>query len=646
MKLASEIIEWGKLKPYFDKTYQFNTIDIETIDNKLFLLGSIIGGKYSFVTKNFYDVFHRILIKSLQSNCDILTWSRYDNTHLLKLLLEPLLNTNKEDDIRYLLLKVGKISPIYEYRYKSFTIRIDNIIKDSMIFSLKSDYGEKWKRVVIYNLKNLYHTDLETTAKNYSIDFYSKLGVEYHLIDKTRYMTDFDYRNKVILANQLDNKVLIVIANKMLEDFKQITGVYPKSIFTNGSIARSYLLAWSGKQKEWDFKLQFKSNFYKSKKRDKLLDYSMKSYHGGKIESYILGYVKNAKVIDITSAYPYAMSKLPLITGKYKIKKGVQDLDNYFYAFIKCNIIIEDEDLIHPLIIPSPLNKANISPYGYIKDIVITKYEYDYLIKNNVDIKVIDYIGLESDNTIYPYHELVQELFDNRMLHNKTNKSLAEMYKTILNSLYGITFELTDVYEEFEESIEWVGYRAGDYFNPVVASYITAITRTYLSEVSYNIIQNGGKVYLNMTDSIIYDGKCTLDVFSDKKILGKFEAPEEVEDVIILGAGRYEYRNALNKKYTIKSRGFSVSIKDKAFYKDLELNEDLELDHRTFVTAFKATLNAYGYEKMGYLIDDKYKFNPFNLGGKRFIINKNVNLNQEYTKTKPVYLDKSLYDKI
>ena len=49
---------------------------------------------------------------------------------------------------------------------------------------------------------------------------------------------------------------------------------------------------------------------------------------------------------------------------------------------------------------------------------------------------------------------------------------------------------------------------------------------------------------------------------------------------------------------------------------------------------------------MGYLIDDKYKFNPFNLGGKRFIINKNVNLNKEYTKTKPVYLDKSLYDKI
>ena len=61
------------------------------------------------------------------------------------------------------------------------------------------------------------------------------------------------------------------------------------------------------------------------------------------------------------------------------------------------------------------------------------------------------------------------------------------------------------------------GYRAGDFFNPVIASYITAFIRTYLSEVSYNIIKNGGEVYLNMTDSIIYNGEITLDIFSKEK---------------------------------------------------------------------------------------------------------------------------------
>ncbi len=643
MKLASDIVEWGKIKPYFDKFYNFNSIDIETVENELFLIGSVVDNKYSYVLSNFFDNFHKILIKSLQNNRDILTWSRYDNTHLVKLLLSKIDDKNL---INQILLRIGKVSPIYEYQYKNFTIKIENIIKDSIIFSVKSSYGDKWKRVIIYNLKNLYHTDLLKTAKNYGFDYYSKMGIEYHIIDKERFKVDKEYFKGVIESNRLDNIILIDIANKMLEDFRTITGVYPKSIFTAGSIARSYLLAYTTNNTDFDFKLQFTANFYKSKKRDRLLDYAMRSYHGGKIESYVLGYIPEAKVIDISSAYPYAMSLLPKITGKYKEVKGSKGLENYFYAYIRCNIFIRDKNLIHPLIVPSPINKSNISPYGYIKDIVITKVEYDYLIKRNIDIEIIDYFGLESDNDIYPYNDLVNELFESRMLNNKSNKSLAELYKTILNSLYGITYELTDVYHEDEKgNINWLGYRAGDYFNPVIASYITAITRTYLSEVSQNIIDNGGKVFLNMTDSIIYNGNVTLDVFSDIKRLGTFEPPELVKDVIILGAGRYEYQSMLNERYVIKSRGFSVSVRDKAFYKDIELNSDIKLKHRTFVTSYKAT-QKYGYNKMGHLIDDEYSFNPFNLGGKRIILDRNINLNKSYTDTIPVYLDKSLYDNV
>ena len=52
------------------------------------------------------------------------------------------------------------------------------------------------------------------------------------------------------------------------------------------------------------------------------------------------------------------------------------------------------------------------------------------------------------------------------------------MFKTIINSLYGITFELTDVYKESDDDIYWTGYRAGDFFNPChLAIYITAITK-------------------------------------------------------------------------------------------------------------------------------------------------------------------------
>ena len=670
MKKASQIIKWGKVKPFFDKTYKFNTIDIETIEiyykngieftdydftrfhtdkdykkmivkqhnlkmeSELFLFGYTLEREHFTVFENFYEIFHDFIIYNVQHNKDVLTWSRYDNTHLIKMILsifEPV-------EIKQSLLRIGKISPICSYQYNDFTFVIENIIKDCVIIKVIDSNGAS-KNCTVYNLKNLYDTDLETTANNYKIDYYSKLGKEYHLIDKKCFETDTYYKSMVIKSNKLDNIVLLDIAKNMLNTFKTISGHLPKSIFTNGSLARSYSLANIGSAGSKN--LNFKMIYGKHELFSSLLDYSMKSYHGGKIESYVLGYLPKAKIIDITSAYPYAMSQLPKLTKKVIQSSDVTLIKDYYYVFINCEIRNEDMNLIHPVLVENPINKSNISPYGYMKA-VITKIEYDYMIKKGCDINVIDFIAIEHENE-YPYKKIVDELFLNRMKTKNTNISLSIMYKTILNSLYGITFELTDMYEEINNVITWAGYRAGDYFNPVIASYITALTRTYLSDVSHDIILNGGDVLLNMTDSIIYHGNTSLDVFSQEKILGKFEPPTLIKDVYILGAGRYEYRDEFSEKYTIKNRGFSVSIKDKSFYGNLQLNGEIELEHKTFVTSFKATTKKYQFEKMGYLIDDTYNINPFNLGGKRIIENRDVNLNKNYIKTKPVYLDEFIY---
>ena len=631
-KLANDIVKWGVIRPFFDKNYKFNSIDIETIENELFLFGYVNKGEYSFTLTNFFDTLHNFLIDSLRNGYNILTWSRYDNTHLLKLIFKDC------QDIKKTLLKIGKISPIYEYTYKNFTVSILNVIKDSIIFKF-NDNINKPKTITIYNLKNLFTKNLETTAHDYKIDWYSKMGQEYHIINKQRFNLDNEYKRLVIKSNELDNKVIIKIACIFLNDFKDITGYYPKSIFTAGSIARSYLLAYNKNGDQID--LHFRAMFTKSKKRDLLLDYAMKSYHGGKIESYILGYVKSGYIIDITSAYPYAMSKLPKPINKIYKGKGKRGLDTYFYAFIRCDIQIDNENLIHPVIMESPINKSNISPYGYLKNIIITKPEYDYMIKNGCKIKVYDYIATLHDDSIYPYKNLVNDLFNKRIeFKNNGDVSKSELFKTILNSLYGISYELTDVFKMVNGEIVWRGFRAGDYFNPLIASYITALTRTYLSDVSYNIIKNGGDVYLNMTDSIILNGKITLDVFSDKKILGKFERPEKIKDIIILGAGRYEYKSEFTNKYVIKNRGFNVSVKDKSFYSNLDLSDNVSIDHITFISSFRATTKKYDYQQMGHLLKDKYIINPFNLGGKRVIQNYNVNLKTGYTKTKPVYIDK------
>jgi len=635
MKLAQEIIKWGVIKPFFDKSYKFNSIDIETVENELFIFGYVLNGKYCYAENDFYDVFHDLLIESIREKCDILTWSRYDNTHILKMLLSKIDN---EEEIYKILRRVNKVSPVYTYKYKNFEIVLNDIIKDNFIFTI-NDGRNKPKRITIYNLKNLYQDGLEKVAKNYGLDYYSKLGEEYHIIDKNKYYNDSEYKKMVLLSNELDNRVIIDIANIMLENFKKFAGVYPKTIFTNGSIARSYLLAY----KEIKIKdLQFKSLFNKSIYFDKLLDYSMRAYHGGKIESYVLGYIEKAKISDETAAYPYALSKLPKLTNKVQYHTGEKLLNNFYYAFIRCDIIINNENFIHPVIVKNPINNANISPYGYIENVIITKIEYDYLMRNGIEVIVKDYYGIEHIDGVFPYKNLVYHLFENRIKYSKSNKSVSDMFKTIINSLYGLNYELTDIFKESDDEICWTGYRAGDFFNPVIASYITAFTRTYISEVSYNILKNGGEVYLNMTDSIIFNGEITLDVFSEEKVLGKFEKPTEIRDIIILGAGRYEYREEFNNKYVIKNRGFNVSRKDKSFYSDFDLRDKFSIKTREFVSSFKATTKKFNFRQMGHLLNSDYVINPFNLGGKRVVENYDVDLRKEYTRTRAIKLEKGV----
>lgn len=641
MKEAKDIIKYGKIKKYgFKKKYSFNSIDIETVDNDLFILGYHLNDRYYYTLNNFFNVLNEILIKSVQDNRDILTWSRYDNHHLLKLILNHVIsNENEKIEI---LEKIGKIKPIIDYNYKGYTITVLNIIKDSIIIEVS--FGNSSKIVNIYNLKNLFQSDLLTIAQNYNLTYYSKLGEEFHIINKERFFKDNEYKKGVLKSNELDSKVIIDIANKFIQSFNELCDTTPKTIYTAGSIARSFLLSYDEIN---PYEVSFHSYYKNHPYYDKLLDYAMKSYHGGKIDSYVIGYVGDSYIADITSAYPSVIATLPEVTQIITHNTGNNGLDNYYYAFIRCNVYIPKSEFIHPLVIQSPISPVNISPLGYLKDIIITKPEYDYIMKYkdkyNIEIEVIDYIAIEH-NDKYIFKNLIYDLFDKRLKYkNDGNNALADLVKTIINSLYGITYELTPIYELVDDDIQKTGLRAGDFFNPIFASYITAKTRCLLSDASMNIIENGGKIYLHMTDSIIYNGKLDKKYYKEEKTLGYFEKPEKINDVIILGAGRYEYRK--NEKYVIKNRGFHIDNRTESFYSKFDINKEFDIKTQDFVTFFKATLNKYNTNELGYIKENTYNIDPFNLGGKRLINQEEkekTDLRKSFINTYPIYLDKYL----
>src|SRR5690606_13059094 len=97
MKKAEDIKTYGVIKKYgFRKKYAFNSIDIETVDNEIFLLGYHLNDVYYYTLNNFFEILNKILIKSVQENRDILTWSRYDNHHIFKLILNNVVSKDNE----------------------------------------------------------------------------------------------------------------------------------------------------------------------------------------------------------------------------------------------------------------------------------------------------------------------------------------------------------------------------------------------------------------------------------------------------------------------------------------------------------------------------------------------------------------------
>jgi len=111
------------------------------------------------------------------------------------------------------------------------------------------------------------------------------------------------------------------------------------------------------------------------------------------------------------------------------------------------------------------------------------------------------------------------------------------------------------------EDIIRAGYRAGEFFNSVYASIITARTRTKISDAAWCIRDHGGKIALIMTDALFWLGSADMldDSFiREKKTVGYFEKPRHIKNFVCLGSGRYSYHDD-NGKVTAKKRGLRAT---------------------------------------------------------------------------------------
>jgi hypothetical protein len=278
--------------------------------------------------------------------------------------------------------------------------------------------------------------------------------------------------------------------------------------------------AYKLRPRKWTSKARLSKDYFRtfstvpdiSKIPTYALSQALASYSGGRFEVSTKGRIKQAWLIDICSAYPYAEANLPdVTTGKWS---KVREMDpEALLGFYLCRVYI-------PPMALSPIqyrckNGLMLYPCGewacYLSKSEIETYSRD------IEIEIVSGCEYSDPNPTYPFRERVRQLYRLKAKTRKTHFQY-DLIKKTLNSLYG---------SFYEKPKQGALYQAGQLFNPVYASLITASARCQL----WDIIRKYPKNILGCaTDGIMLDVEPDLEYSKD---LGAWSRDGNGESVII-----------------------------------------------------------------------------------------------------------------
>ena len=355
------------------------------------------------------------------------------------------------------------------------------------------------------SLVNAYQTNIEPLDKEY-LDFKSK---------RSAFSTSFytHYPNKVRNYCIRDCKLTKTLCDHWIKLFHDAFGFLPARWISSGYLAEKVLIN-NGiiipKFDEIPYNVQ---------------DIAWKSYYGGRFEILKRGFIGNAYLYDINSAYPFAFANIPDVTrGKWSKRKSIHPDALLGFFKIKCNI--PDCKYVPPF--PFKTDDKLIFPAGEF----VTFCTLDELLvcENPKYYTILESYQYLDDDPVYPYKTFVESIYSKRMQLKQEKDPLQLPLKTILNSIYGKTAQR-------------VGNKIGNLFCPVIASTITGKTRAMLySFVKEHDIEK--QMVSFATDSIITTKK--LDVNS--KVLGKFALENQASDVYVLQNGIYRFNKNWKKR--------------------------------------------------------------------------------------------------
>ncbi|MEX2193154.1 MAG: DNA polymerase [Nitrosarchaeum sp.] len=397
-----------------------------------------------------------------------------------------------------------KRTRILRFQYQDYTIEyipqkkiaIRKGHHSSVFFDIAQYYHESLSNAYLHNIGKLPDWYLDT-KKNRS-HFTRKYSEKYPKQIRNYCIQDCIYTKQ--------------LANHWIKVFHDAFGFYPQRFISSGYLAEKVLI--NNKIKIPLFgEIPFEIN-----------EFAWRSYYGARFEILKRGFIGEAHLYDINSAYPYCLAKIPDIT-KGTWKKSKKLLDSHL-GFFKIQCDIPDCKYIPPF--PFRTNHKLIFPTGkfitYCTLAELLSYE------NPNHYKILESWQYLDDNPIYPYKKFIESIYNKRIEYKNQNNPIQLPLKIILNSIYGKTAQR-------------VGNKIGNLFSPIIASSITGMTRAML----YNFVKNHGierDVVSFATDSIITTKK--LDVHSTD--LGGFAYENSGDDVYVLQNGIYRFNGKWKKR--------------------------------------------------------------------------------------------------
>ena len=774
-------------------------MDIETnaSTGELKLLGFYDGKEYNAYKERFLDVLFMYIRYCKSDRTSLAYWNRLDPFILLKQFL-LLLNEKEQNEA---LQRFGKVSgqwdrknakwivkPVCEIKVHDMYFGIKNAIRSSIQFYYYREGDEDINSVWAYDIAQLYPGGLEAEATK-RFDYYSKVDISAHIVDWERFDNDKDYRvNTVLKSNMFDAMACHDLAIEIQKDFKNAFKFYPRTLISQGSLARSAIAAELYNQyvddypdeKELNKKvheemasigiINYKEKWVKDFGKEAWKDMNClftEAYSGGYIEAIRYGYTKKGWYADIASAYPGVIQHLyDLRNARIRGGHGIPPKPEKGYCIIRGEITVPRNVNYHPITIKHPINKdTNIRAVGTYRA-SYTYEEREFLRSKGALFNNEYYWLIETDGEISPLAKVCMNFINLRKQLKDEGSSSEHMAKIAANSLYGILFEAVDTYVELEEektienkvealyaeilhrykrnincdsikgelkyrlgneyrkvinrwhskkalnypdtvkdelesasiylesthpadiileleslylndqkkvvmekytqmSVERDGYRAGEFWNPLYATIITANTRLLMAKAADRIEQAGGKPILLMTDSILWEGTKDMmpkEFIKEIKTLGYYEEPEEVSDIVCLGSGRYGYRTKKGY-YTAKRRGLNaVDIHDPDGIPMDEFNwskalEIMRKTKETFIDIKVRTLispglvlhnHMYKVTDLGRIVDETRKVDAIVGKSKRFyddaIKNPDI-LATQLIDTQPIELHPAMFGK-